>query len=148
MVRNNKIVNLTIYLCKKLWRTRGVFLWPFLRKMRRCIRKEKEKMLKEIMVLFMFSIIFMVVSFALYTGKALKYMKSYEGLSDEEKGKIRIIPLCQNISVAILIAAIIFFIAGCSLQFRENLFQWFIVIWIIGCAINLWYIDKSKKYEN
>ncbi|WP_018591298.1 DUF3784 domain-containing protein [Terrisporobacter glycolicus] len=105
-------------------------------------------MLKEIIVLLMFSIMFMIVSYALYTGKALKYMKSYEAMRDEDKEKIKVIPLCRNISVAIFLAAIIFFIAACSLEFRENFFQWFIVIWTIGCAIDLWYINKSKKYEN
>lgn len=100
------------------------------------------------MLCYLISFVLLIVGVSFFTGIAASYIKGYANLPEEEKKKIDIKGLCRNISVLFFIAAGIFLLAGYSDVFRERYFRWFMVVWFIACGIDLWFIHKSKRYEN
>ena len=81
-----------------------------------------------------------------FTGKGASYIKGYANMPDEEKKKIKIKPLCKNVSVAFFTIAVIFAAAGYSEAFRLNYLKWAMIGWMVLCCADALYISKSGRY--
>jgi len=92
------------------------------------------------------AIALIAVGIAFFTGKAMKYVKDYQRMDEEEKANIKIRPLCKNISVMFFIAAVIFAISGFSETFRHDYFTWCMVGWFALGVADTVYIGKSKRF--
>lgn len=82
------------------------------------------------------------------SGKALKYIKSFRSMSQEERACINEKLLCKNAAAVFFVAASIFAVAGFSPVFLEKAFTISVVIWLILTGADVYFIGKSKRYTN
>ena len=80
-------------------------------------------------------------------GKILVHIDAWRNMPIEEKENILIIPLCRNIGLMIALCGLLFFVSGIYQVFRENIFVYSMVVWFILAFIDLYWIDKRKKYQ-
>lgn len=95
----------------------------------------------------MFAVISLVMALAFFTGKAPDWIKGYREMDEEEKNNILIVPLCRNLGVVFFLAFVIFFLAFMIPAFLDKAFVPSVVIWMIGAGADLYYIEKSKRYN-
>lgn len=81
-------------------------------------------------------------------GKLHKYLSAWKKMSDTEKEKIKIEPLCRNIGVIIALNGIIFILKGFCAGFSDQFFTYAIILWIIVAGLDVFYISKSSRYKN
>jgi len=90
--------------------------------------------------------IMLVIGVLLFTGKAAKYLKSYQNMEEKEKSNIKIGVLCKNISLLFFIAAVIFTVSGLSEVFRMEYFKWAMLGWFALGSADVIYIGRSKRF--
>jgi len=73
-------------------------------------------------------ILFMAGDIIFAFGKIYKYVSAWQKMSDEEKSKIKIKPLCQNIGGMIVLNGITFVLKGCCTGFSDQIFSVAIII--------------------
>ena len=69
-------------------------------------------------------------------------------MPQEEKEKIKIIPLCRNIGEVIMLNGIIFLIKGFWAGFSNHGFVGAMIAWLIVAGLDIWCIGKSDRYRN
>ena len=67
---------------------------------------------------------------------------------EEEKRKIKILPLCRNIGEVIVLNGVIFLLKGLWSGFSEHWFVCAMIAWLIIAGLDVWYIGKSNCYRN
>ncbi|QIK69546.1 DUF3784 domain-containing protein [Erysipelothrix sp. HDW6C] len=96
----------------------------------------------------MFAIFFVLVSLLFYSGKGFEYIPGWKQTSPEIKRSINIKALKNNMGMMFLALALIFGVSVFSEIFREKVFIWASILWIIAARININYISRSKKFQN
>lgn len=81
-------------------------------------------------------------------GKGHIHLAAWKTMSEEEKRKIRIIPLCRNIGEVIALNGIIFLLKGLWSGFADNWFVYAVIVWLVIAGVDVWYIEKSNRYRN
>ncbi len=95
-----------------------------------------------------FGIIFIVAGIAFAFGKIYNRLSAWKNMSDDEKAKINIIPLCRNIGAVIALAGVIFVVKGLWSAFSSFAFTIAMIIYLVLAGLDVWYISKSKRYNN
>lgn len=67
-------------------------------------------------------------------------------MPQEEKEKIKIVPLCRNIGEVIALNGIIFLMKGLQPGFVDHWFVVAMIAWLIIAGFDIWYIEKSNRY--
>jgi len=83
---------------------------------------------------------------AFFSGRGLALVKGYSGLAEEEKRKINEKALCVNVGFVFLLSAAFFGLTGFSETFRENYFRYAMIVWMVLCVADAYYISKSKRF--
>ncbi len=94
-----------------------------------------------------FGILFLVAGIVFFVGRFHIHMKFWKNMPEEEKETIRIKPLCRNIGLMIMVCAVIFLVSGFWDVYKEHFFMWSMLAWMALCFADLFYIDKSKRYQ-
>lgn len=95
-----------------------------------------------------FGIVFLAAAVLFFTGNAPNYIKAWRLMSEKEKSEVKIKPLCINAGCVFIIAAVIFFISGFISTFRETVFIWCMIFWLVATGVDVAFITKSKRYVN
>lgn len=90
-----------------------------------------------------FGIVFTIAGFIFVCGKGHIHLSAWKNMPQEEKEKIKIVPLCRNIGEVITLSGIIFLMKGLWSGFEDH---WFVTAWFIVAGFDLWYIEKSSQY--
>ena len=93
-----------------------------------------------------FGFVFTIAGIAFACGKGHIHFSFWKNMSQAEKEKIRIVPLCRNIGKIIALSGIIFLIKGLWSGFENNWFVTAMIAWFIVAGSDLWYIEKSNRY--
>ena len=94
-----------------------------------------------------FGTAFVIVGVLFALGKVHPRLSAWKNMSQEEKEKINIIPLCRNIGEVILLSGIIFLLNGFLISFQEHWFTGAMIAWLIFAGLDVWFIGKSKRYK-
>ena len=82
-----------------------------------------------------------------YDTEEWEEMKTYPYVMwQEEKEKIKIVPLCRNIGEVIALNGLIFLLKGLWPGFENHWFVTAMIAWFIVAGFDLWYIEKSDRY--
>ena len=95
-----------------------------------------------------FGAIFIITGILFYFGILLRTIKAWKVMSDEEKSKVKIKPLCHNIGLIIGLSGVIFLFAGVIPVFRESYFTYVMIAWIAFIGLDTYWIFKTKRYRN
>ena len=96
-------------------------------------------------ICLVFSFIFATCSILFLIGKGYLFIPHWETLTDEEKRDIPLKELSLNMGVVILACAILLFISGVSLYFRTHFFSLSMVLWLVGCGVDIYIIEKKWR---
>ena len=75
------------------------------------------------------------------------YKAVWKNMTQEEKEKIKIVPLCRNIGEVIALNGLIFLLKGLWPGFENHWFVTAMIAWFIVAGFDLWYIEKSNRYH-
>ena len=95
-----------------------------------------------------FGVLFTIAGFVFACGKGHIHLSAWKNMPQEEKEKIKIIPLCRNIGEVIMLNGIIFLIKGFWAGFSNHWFVGTMIAWLIVAGLVMWYIGKSDRYRN
>ena len=95
-----------------------------------------------------FGILFTVVGTLFACGKLHGRIAAWKNMPEEEKARIRIVPLCRNIGEMIGLSGLIFLIKGFWPGFGDHWFVAAMVAWLVVAGLDIYYIEKTHKYEN
>ena len=93
-----------------------------------------------------FGVIFTIAGFMFACGKGHIHLSSWKNMTQEEKEKIKIVPLCRNIGEVIALNGLIFLLKGLWPGFENLWFVTAMIAWFIVAGFDLWYIEKSDRY--
>lgn len=93
-----------------------------------------------------FGAIFMMVGILFALGKGHIHLTAWKNMPQQEKDKIRIQPLCQNIGEIITLNGIIFLIKGMWPGFERHWFAVSMIAWLMIAGFDVWYITKINGY--
>ncbi len=93
-----------------------------------------------------FGIIFTIAGIIFAFSKMYTRLNGWKYISQEEKEKIDIEPLCKNIGGMITLNGVIFLIKGFVEGFGNSVFVWAMIAWLVIAGLDVWYISKSKRY--
>ena len=94
-----------------------------------------------------FGIIFLITGILFAAGKLHNHITAWKNMPDDEKRRIKIIPLCKNIGSMISLSGVIFLVNGFWQGFSNHLFVIFMVAWRVLSGIDLFFIEKKRWYE-
>ena len=94
-----------------------------------------------------FGILFSMVGFMFFLGKAHIYLSAWKNMPQEEKDKIKILPLCRNIGKVIILSGIIFLMKGLWIDFSNHWLVGSMIAWLMIAGLDVWYITKSERYK-
>ena len=80
-------------------------------------------------------------------GKLHTHIGAWKNMPPEEKEKIAIAPLCRNIGEVISLSGILFLMNGLWPSFSDHYFVFSMIAWLIVAGADLYFIQKSKRYE-
>lgn len=83
-------------------------------------------------------------SILFWVGIGIKFIKTLEELPKEEK--INIKGLSRNLACIFGVVGIIFMLTGFSPIFKESLFLWSMVLWMIITGLDIYFIGKFDIY--
>lgn len=92
-------------------------------------------------------ILFTIVGFLFFFGKAHIHLSAWKNMPQEEKKQIQIVPLCRNIGGVIILCGIIFLLKGLWVEFSNHWFMGSMVAWLVIAGLDVWYITKSQRYK-
>ena len=95
-----------------------------------------------------FGVLFTIAGFLFVCGKGYIHLSAWKNMPQEEKDKIKIIPLCRNIGEVIALNGIIFLMKGLWSGFSNHWFVCAMTAWLIVAGFDVWYIGKSNRYRN
>ena len=93
-----------------------------------------------------FGTVFTIAGFIFACGKGHIHLSAWKNMPQEEKEKIKIVPLCRNIGEVITLSGIIFLMKGLWTGFENHWFVTAMTAWFIVEGFDLWYIEKSSRY--
>ena len=93
-----------------------------------------------------FGVIFCIAGVLFGTGKGHIHLKAWKSMPQEERVQIKIVPLCRNIGMMIVLCGIIFLLSGFWAAFKNNAFIWAMIVWMIAAGIDVYLIGKSSRY--
>lgn len=93
-----------------------------------------------------FGVLFLIFGLLFFTGKIYVNMLMLRNIYTEEKQKIKIKLLCQNIGELIILSSLIFICKGLFIEFTNKKFSLAILIWFLIAGFDLIFISKSKRY--
>ncbi|MDD3184501.1 MAG: DUF3784 domain-containing protein [Anaerostipes sp.] len=93
-----------------------------------------------------FGILFLVAGSMFFIGKGHIHISAWKEMTDVEKEKVDIVPLCRNIGGVISLCGFIFLISGLWIAFKNHVFVWSMIIWLIVAGTDVYFIGKSKRY--
>lgn len=96
----------------------------------------------------LFGIIFLIIGILFSNGKIHVNLSFWKNMENDEKARIKIMPLCRNIGKVITLAALIFLINGIFQKSVSNWFSIMMIGWMLIAGIDVWYIEKSNRYKN
>ena len=82
-----------------------------------------------------FGILFTIAGFVFACGKGHIHLSEWKNMPQEEKDKIKIIPLCRNIGEVIALNGIIFLMKGLWSGFPNHWFVCAMIAWLIVAAL-------------
>ena len=94
-----------------------------------------------------FGILFTIVGFLFFFGKAHIHLSAWKNMSQEEKDQIKILPLCRNIGKVIILSGIIFLLKGLWVDFSNHWFMGSMLAWLVVAGLDVWYMTKSQRYK-
>lgn len=94
-----------------------------------------------------FGILFIAAGFAFACGKGHIYCAMQKNMSEEERERIKIVPLCRNVGEVIALNGIIFLLKGLWPAFANHWFVAAMIAWLIIASFDIWYIEKSNRYR-
>lgn len=92
-------------------------------------------------------VVFTIAGFLFACGKLHIHLSNWKNMPDEEKEKIDIVPLCHNVGAIITLSGLIFLLKGLWADFTGSWFTITMVVWFIVAALDLLYIEKSRRYQ-
>ena len=95
-----------------------------------------------------FGVLFTLIGFFFAIGKVHIFFNVWKKMPDEEKEKIKIVPLCINIGVLIFASGLLFLVSGIIQTFREKWFLISMIVWMVLAVIDAIFISKSKYFKN
>ena len=95
-----------------------------------------------------FGVLFTIAGVVFASGKGHIHLSAWKNMPQEEKEKIRIVPLCRNIGEVIVLNGIIFLMKGFWAGFSNHWFVGAMIAWLIVAGLDVWYISKSNRYRN
>lgn len=95
-----------------------------------------------------FGIFFIIAGFIFATGNGHIHLDAWKNMTQFEKDKIKIKPLCRNIGQIIALNGFIFLSKGFLPMFNQSLFVVTMIVWSFIALFDVWYINKSKRYLN
>lgn len=93
-------------------------------------------------------LLFCVAGFAFACGKVHTHLSAWKAMPQEEKEKIKIVPLCRNIGEVIALSGIIFLLKGLWPGFSEHWFVCTMIAWLVVAGFDVCYIEKKDRYRN
>ena len=93
-----------------------------------------------------FGVIFTIAGWAFACGKGHIHFSFWKKMTQEEKEKIKIVPLCRNIGAVIILNGLLFLMKGLWAGFNNPWFTTAMIVWFIVAGFDLWYIEKSDRY--
>lgn len=94
-----------------------------------------------------FAIIFSFITIMFLLDKGHVFIPHWKELSEEDKKKIPIHELSQNMAIVLGCCSFILIISSFFENFREHYFSFAMVLWLIGTGIDVYYIEKSKRFK-
>lgn len=76
------------------------------------------------------------------------HLAAWKSMPEEEKRKIKIIPLCRSIGEVIALSGVIFLLKGLWPGLSQHWFIWAVTAWFVIAGFAVCYIGKSKRYRN
>lgn len=95
-----------------------------------------------------FGLLFTAAGALFAMGKLHERIAAWKNMPEEEKAGIRIVPLCRNIGEMIGLSGLIFLAKGFWPGFSNHWFVAAMIAWLVVAGFDLYYIEKSHKYEN
>lgn len=92
-------------------------------------------------------IVFTVAGFLFACGKLHIHLSNWKNMPEEEKESIDIVPLCHNVWAIITLSGLIFLAKGVWIGFTSTLFTLTMIAWFVVAALDLLYIEKSRRYQ-
>ena len=93
-------------------------------------------------------ILFCIAGIMFACGKVHVHLSAWKAMPEEEKRKIKILPLCRNIGEVIALNGVVFLLKGLWTGFSEHWFVCAVIAWLIIAGFDVWYIEKSNRYRN
>ena len=93
-----------------------------------------------------FGILFTLAGLVFASGKGHIHLSAWKNMPQEEKDKIKMVPLCRNIGEVIALNGLIFLSKGLWSGFSNHWFVGAMVAWLIVAGFDVWYIGKSERY--
>ena len=93
-----------------------------------------------------FGLIFCIAGIIFGMGKGHIHLRAWKSMPEEERMKIKIVPLCRNIGMMIILCGVIFLLGGFWNAFKSNAFIWAMVFWMLAAGIDVYFIGKSNRY--
>lgn len=90
--------------------------------------------------------LFLVSGVMIAAGRLHIHLSAWKHMSSQERGKIKVKPLCLNIGEIVMLNGIIFLLKGLISNFTDYWFTLAIVAWMLVALFDVWYISKSGKY--
>lgn len=94
----------------------------------------------------MVGIAILVLSLLFWIGKVPKSIINFDKIQQEEQGRLNQKALGRNLSLVLLLLAIIFIITGFSPVFKEKYFIIAVLVWVVVVFLDIWFIGKSSRY--
>lgn len=92
-----------------------------------------------------FGIGFIVVGILFFFGKLHGRIAAWKNMTETEKMKIPIEKLCRNIGTMIILCGAIFLLSGLIPYFKNHLFIWFMIGWLLISGLDVFLIEKQYK---
>ena len=99
-------------------------------------------------ICIVFGILFIIAGLIFATGNGHIHLYAWTNMPQCEKDKIKIKPLCRNIGLVIALSGFIFLIKGYFPKFNQSWFVATMIAWSFIAILDVWYISKSKRYQN
>ena len=96
----------------------------------------------------LFGLAFVTTGLLFAAGLLHGHISAWKHMPEEEKRRVRILPLCRNIGWVISLSGVIFLLGGLWPGFLTHGFVGAMVAWLVAAGLDLLYIEKSHRYEN
>ena len=96
----------------------------------------------------LFGLLFLAAGGLFAAGKLHGHIAAWRDMPPQEKARIRIRPLCRNIGEMIALSGLVFLLGGLWPGFRDRWFVLAMIGWLVAAGADLYYIERSHRYEN